>query len=636
MDRPPLAINSGERQRIERVLAVARALLATGAALVLGLDQLSRSGSLSKVPASLLGLYVLHSYVVLWLLKRGERSATFRAVVHAGDLCWPLALSVFSPGSDNTPWVLWFFAINAAACRWGSWPALATTGFTMVLVVLEPGLQRVSAAAQAAPITSLVEPRELMLRAAYVLLFGVPLAYLAARSERRRVERAAIAQLVRTPRPALSMTRTMHALLDQLLSMMKAREALIVVRETGAGRSILWQTHAPAGDGQSTVHMLELDESEEQHYLFPAQASGWDVAQRSRGPLPEIVAVDAEGRRSSPPPGPNLAAFAARHPSDSLVVVSFAFAKEWTGRLFVLDPKPARDREGRLRFLHAALRELSPALHNTYLLRRMRSRAGAVERARLARELHDGITQSLIGAQMQLELARRHLTTAPVQVVNDLEQVQRILQHEVSDLRDIMRGMKTADVPPTQLVGTLAESVERFERETGIAARLVTSDVDSISLSQRTCTELGRIVREALANVRRHSGARHVLVRFGAEAGRYVLIVEDDGHGFSHIGNGSAGVPAETRQVTPPAAIAESVRAMGGDLRVESSPGEGTRIEVTVDFAELKAAPSREGPRPFSDATPHGKLAMAKARLSARSASLDGQLRNLIRRFGHP
>ncbi len=602
MDQPLLAISAGERHRVERMLAAARALLAIGAALLLGLDQFAVSGlgSVFGIHAGLIALYVLHSFIVLSLLRRRERSATFRVAVHAADLCWPIVLAMLLPRADDTSWVLVFFAVYAAAYRWGSWETLTTAGVALVLIVIEPTLRRLSMPAAMPAGASLVAPRELALRAAYVLLVGVSLAYLAARANRRRAERAAIARLARTPRPTLGATRTLHAILDQLRSLMQAREALIVVREVAAGRSFLWHVRTPVAGGASAVHMSELDQTEEQRYLFAADANGWDIARPSRGRPQCGVAVDASGRPSLPPPAEDMAPLVASHSCDGLIVVSFAFEQEWIGRAFVLDPKAVRDREGRLRFLQAAIRELSPALHNTYLLRRIRSRAAAVERARLARELHDGLTQSLIGAQIHLDLACRNLSNAPARVASDLEDVRRILQREISNLRDLMRVMKTADVPPAQLPGALAESVERFERETGIAARLVSSTVDPILLSQRTCTELARILREALVNVRRHSGARHVLVSFGAKGDRYTLIVEDDGRGF-----------AGARQ---PAAIAESVRVVSGSLTVQSSPGEGTRIEVSVRARDTKGSQEIQGDdrSRFPQSQPLGKLAMAK------------------------
>ncbi len=606
-------ISSGERHRIERLLAVARVFLAVGVALLLYLDQLFHPGSLSRGNAGGVLLLVVYSALVFTLLARREASATFRVAVHLGDLCWPVALAVLAP--KHSFWVLSFFAINAAAYRWGSWQTLATTGFALFLMIVETILPRLLTTAHAESSMGPIDLPDMALRASYLLLFGVPVAYLAGRARQRRIDRQAIAQLVRTPSLKLGMARTVQEILDQLRSLLGARDVLIAVNEIPAGRSFLWQARTADKSDEPAACVRELELSEEQCYWFVARARCWDII-RSLASGRRILTVDPQGRRTSPLPEPDMTSFMARHPCERLIVIGFALEKEWTGRIFVLDPTPVRDRKGRLKFLDAAVRELSPALYNSYLLRRVRSRSRVLERARVARELHDGITQSLIGAQMKLEIARRNMVAAPAQALDDLESVQRILQQEVSDLRDFMQRLKTADVGSAELLNVMTECVDQLVHETGVAARLVTFDVDSILLSRRTCTELARILREALSNVRRHSGAQHVFVWFGAEGDQYALIVEDDGCG---IVSAPASADDSWRLCAQPPSIAESVRAVGGTLTAYSALGKGLRLEISVPSSQARAS-SPASPRPsLTGLRPLGKLAMAKARVADRS-----------------
>jgi signal transduction histidine kinase len=479
---------------------------------------------------------------------------------------------------------------------------LATTGFALLLSIVESSLRQ-SAAVDGAWSIGPTEARELALRTSYLLLFGVPVAYLAGRARQRRNDRQVIAELARIPTLKLGMARTVQEILDRLRVLLGARDVLIAVHEIPTDRSYLWQARNEAGP-EAAARMRQLERSEEQCYWFASRARCWDMV-GSGASGPRILGWDAQGRRKSPLPEPDMRTFLTSHPCERLIVVGFALEKEWTGRVFVLDPDPARDRKGRLKFLEAAVRELSPALYNSYVLRRVRSWSRELERTRVARELHDGITQSLISAQMKLELARRNVAAAPTQALSELESAQKILQEEVSGIRDFMRRLKTADVTSAELVKVIAESVEQFEHETGVATRLVTFGVDSILLSRRTCTELVRILREALANVRKHSGAQHVFVWFGADEDRYALIVEDDGYG---IGSGPQPADGSWQKCVQPASIAESVRAIGASLTAYSAVGKGLRLEVTIASAEAKAA-----------TTTPGKLAMAKASLPARS-----------------
>jgi len=260
------------------------------------------------------------------------------------------------------------------------------------------------------------------------------------------------------------------------------------------------------------------------------------------------------------------------------VSVAFGFGKEWSGRVFIFDPQRIGDPEEELRFLQEFAHQVGPAIYNVYLMRRLRERAGAVERAKFARELHDGAIQSLIAVEMQLDVVRRQSGQAPV-VTSELSRIQKLLREEVLKLRELMQTMKSFEVDAERLPGFVADTVERFRRETGISAEFV-SEVGTVDLPQKVCRELARIVQESLVNVRKHSGARNVLVRLANRAGNLQLTVEDDGRGFSFSGRQSEADLAVTGK--GPAVIRERVRLLAGELTIESNPGHGARVEVRI------------------------------------------------------
>jgi two-component system nitrate/nitrite sensor histidine kinase NarX len=217
-------------------------------------------------------------------------------------------------------------------------------------------------------------------------------------------------------------------------------------------------------------------------------------------------------------------------------------------------------------------------VYNVYLLHRLRRRAGAAERARFARELHDGAVQSLIAVEMQVDVIRRQ-AEASKPIGAELSRIQTLLREEVLKLRELMQQMKAIDVDSQRLIGVLNDTVERFQRETGITARFVT-DLEELDMSQRVCREILRIVQEALVNVRKHSGARHVLVRLGSAGDDWNLSVEDDGRGFPFAGRYDQQHMDEDGK--GPTIIKERVRLIAGELTVESNPGQGSRLEITV------------------------------------------------------
>jgi signal transduction histidine kinase len=233
-----------------------------------------------------------------------------------------------------------------------------------------------------------------------------------------------------------------------------------------------------------------------------------------------------------------------------------------------------------VRFAQKLCTQIGPAIYTVYLLRRLRSRAGAVERARVARELHDGAIQALIAVEMEVDVLKREASRSsdPAALAPRLERIQELLREQVFDLRTLMQQMRPLDISPRQLLDHLAETVDRFRRNTGISAEFV-SGLDEVELSPRVCRELVRIAQEALANIRKHSGARRVLVRFGAQDGKWTLAVEDDGRGFEFAGRKSLAELDACRK--GPQVIKERVRTLGGDLEIESLPGQGTRLEIT-------------------------------------------------------
>ena len=205
-------------------------------------------------------------------------------------------------------------------------------------------------------------------------------------------------------------------------------------------------------------------------------------------------------------------------------------------------------------------------------------KAKAMDRALVARELHDGAIQSLIGMEVQVAVLRRQAEASPA-MSDELGRIQQLLRQEVLNLRELMRQMKPLDLDPRRLLDFLAESVDKFRRETGISASFV-SDLREVALSPRICTELARIAQEALVNVRKHSGASNVIVRLAMENGSGRLVVDDDGRGFDFSGR-LAQIELDAARKGP-VIIKERVRAIGGQLCIESEPGKGARLEITL------------------------------------------------------
>jgi len=198
-----------------------------------------------------------------------------------------------------------------------------------------------------------------------------------------------------------------------------------------------------------------------------------------------------------------------------------------------------------------------------------------MEREKVARELHDGVIQSLVGIDMSLEAEKQ----GEPETAERLARIQQLIKQEVLNLRELMMQLRSLALGPDTLVRFIGGIVDRFSRETGVAAQFI-CDVESIPCSADTCTEIARIVQEALANVRRHSGARNVVVRLLRDGAPWKLSIADDGRGFAEF-EGRLSQAELDKQWKGPAIIKERVRLIGGELTVESTRGEGASLEIT-------------------------------------------------------
>jgi signal transduction histidine kinase len=297
--------------------------------------------------------------------------------------------------------------------------------------------------------------------------------------------------------------------------------------------------------------------------------------QRSNRGGVSINALDDEGRRLG-----RSELNALQMPVEgtrSVLAVKLDVGREWSGRFVLLNCQLGFNRERELRFAQNALRQLSPALYSIYLFRRLRQRAGAMERARVARELHDTAIQSLISIEMQVDVLRRKTNGAPQAA--ELERIQQLLREEVLNMRELMLTMRPVEIGPQHFLDFVAQLVERFRSDTGVDARFV-SELEEVTLPAAACRELVRVVQEGLVNVRKHSGARSVYIRFGAQNGLWKLVIDDDGRGFGFTGRLTLTELDDLHR--GPTVIKERVRAIGGDMVIESSPGHGARLEITV------------------------------------------------------
>lgn len=575
-----------ESARIEQVLATARAFLAFGSLFAIYVDPSEPTGY-AGLAYVLLAVYAIHSVLALILTRaRPTWAPALGPVLHAIDIISTVIITYLTEGGSSPFFVFFVFVLLAAAYRWGLHETVVTGLAANILVLVETGVMH-----QAGYEPRSFELTELVMRSVYLLLATFLLGYLAEEEKALRADASRIARIMTKVRVEAGLRASIQGVFGELMALVGATRALITLEERDTGRTFLWDAARQPGTRESTIGMTELAPAERGRYRFkpPGPVESWGAVKR-RGPAGRgqlsLVALDGQGRRVArgfSVPEQIVAPFAWH----SLLSVPVTFGAEFTGRLLLLSRHARRRPERELRFVGTTVRQIGPALYSLYLLRRLRARASAIERARVARELHDGVIQSLIGLEMEIDVLRRDADRAPVETGAKLAHIQRLLRQEVANVRDLMQQLQPTETESRNLLEVLAEVVERFRHQTGIGASFV-CDLNEVELAPQICRELGRIVQEALVNVRRHSGATTVVVRFGSRDGVWQLIIDDNGRGLDFAGRLSQ--EALDRQRRGPVVIKERVRLLGGTLAVDSQPGAGLRLEISIPQKPVPAA----------------------------------------------
>lgn len=417
-----------------------------------------------------------------------------------------------------------------------------------------------------------VDPARVVFRFGYLLLSGFLLGLLAETEKELQAEIALVNRLLSMARIGNRLADSVAEVSSVVAQIFNGTHVYQLVQQGSTGRMFRWDVEPSS---HSLLRMQEIPSSEHAAASLDHYPHTFYMKRGKNGQC-TIRALDDEGRVQDAAELKLLKMPVAD--ADSVLAVSLDMGREWTGRFVVIDAKLGASREREMRFAQNVTRQVAPALYSVYLFRRFRSRVGAIERARVARELHDTAIQSLISIEMQVDVLRRQPAAGP-QLGSELERIQELLRQEVLNLRELMQTMRPVDIGPQQFLDFIAQLVERFRRDTGVSVNFV-SELQEVTLPATTCRELARIVQESLVNIRKHSAARSALVRFGAQGGLWKLVIDDDGHGFPFAGRFTLTDLDEFRR--GPTVIKERVRAIGGDMVIESTPGHGSRLEITI------------------------------------------------------
>jgi signal transduction histidine kinase len=251
------------------------------------------------------------------------------------------------------------------------------------------------------------------------------------------------------------------------------------------------------------------------------------------------------------------------------------------GRILGFNPRK-KCSPAKLRWFERVARHLGPPLENVYEMRHARARAVEAERSRISRDLHDGVLQTLLSLQIQLEVLRRALPNGTAPLSADVSNLQKTVREESEELRRMVTEMRPLRVESADLRELMLGFAERFQNESNLMVDLFIDDRD-LRAPDRICREIFQIYRESLNNIKKHAHASHVVVKLGQDDAKVFLIIDDNGLGFSFSGRFSSEDLDRLR--LGPISIKERTRGVGGNLTVESNPGHGARLTIEIPLS---------------------------------------------------
>jgi signal transduction histidine kinase len=551
----PLA---AERRHLERQITYARPIL-----MVLALVDLLERSSSQRGPHAVL---FISAYLCLSLIL-----AAIQNLQWVGDIFLPLgfdlaALAAFLLLTKSVVafWFLYLFVALAVGIRWRMRSSVMFAGVVTFALLVRTAMHG-----------SLAWENVLPWIALSVGTFGagVGAAFLGSRQRRHVAEQEFLAQIAGLLEVDRGMAESLRLVLEELVRAFDCDEAILAFRDSELDRIFVWKLRA--GDKtrlspenlpvtRSDGFLLDHPDASVCWNHLEGSGDGFGWNRKTGRPLKDLPRL----------PGPMRQELGWK----SVLGVTLDLVGQPAGRIMLGDTH-RRLLPQDLQWFERIVRHLGPPLQNLFVLRHIRARAIEGERSRISREIHDGILQTLLSVDIQLDVLRRKVPTAPEQATGGLASLQQTVRNETEELRRMVTDMRPLRVQSADLVDLMRGFAERFRNESPLALDLLIDSAE-LQLPDRICRDLFQIYRESLHNVKKHAHASHVVVKLWQNESQVVLVVDDNGEGFSFAGRFTGDELDRLR--LGPISIKERTRSVGGVLTVESTPGHGSRLTVEV------------------------------------------------------
>jgi signal transduction histidine kinase len=551
----PLA---AERRHLERQITYARPIL-----MVLALVDLLERPPAERGPHAVL---FITSYLSISLILAAIQNLQWSREVRLPLPFDLAALAAFLPLTQSVVafWFLYLFVALAVGIRWRMRSSVILAGVVTFALLVRTAMHGPLAWENVLSWIAL---------STGTFAAGVGVAFLGSRQRRHVAEQEFLAQLASLLEVDRGMAESLRLILKELVRAFDCDEAILAFRDSELDRIFVWRFRA--GD-ESRLSPENLPVTRSDGFLLDhpdasvcwnqldgaGDGFGWN--RKDGRPLKDLPRL----------PGPMRQELGWK----SVLGVTLDVTGQPAGRVMLGNAHRRLLRQD-LQWFERIVRHLGPPLQNLFVLRHIRARAIEGERSRISREIHDGILQTLLSVDIQLDVLRRKVPVAPEQAVGGISSLQQTVRNETEELRRMVTDMRPLRVQSADLVDLMRGFAERFRNESMVALDLLIDSAE-LQLPDRICRDLFQIYRESLHNVKKHAHASHVVVKLWQNESQVVLVVDDNGEGFSFAGRFTGDELDRLR--LGPISIKERTRSVGGVLTVESTPGHGSRLTVEV------------------------------------------------------
>lgn len=541
--------------RAELLIAASRCILASFSLLAIWLDP-SEPARYAALAYSMMVGYVVYSLAVIvtvWHIPSPIKH--FGLITHGLDLMIFTVFMFFTEGATSPFFVYFVFSVVCAAIRW-QWRGSAYT--TMIALAAFLGLGFYSEHIIHDPSFEL---NKFIIRSVYLIVIAMLLSYAGDYLQKMLDDISLLAEWSHDlPHDAPLLV---SLLLDRASAVLRAPRALMVWEESEEP----WLNVAYWSRNEFKLtrerpdifgEIVSKNLADKDFLCLDGNLSKSVVLYESG----DCFGCDEEGEVLD-------AALQAQYVIGA--ALSFKLQeKHFQGRLFVLDKRKMTCDDLVLGKIVAY--RITMILNQHYLFEQLHRMAIAEERIRLARDLHDGLLQSLASIGIKAHTADRLMDRDPVMAHEELIQIQKLLSYEQRDLRCLIQELKPEQAilrnPDASLYVRLSELIDLIKNHWRIQVQFKMRSAEDRFISTTIKQDIYFILREALVNAAKHADASTVSVEMGVENHHVTMVVADNGHGFPYFGHYDHETLCSLH--LGPVTIRERVAGLGGTLTLDS------------------------------------------------------------------